>query len=567
MFTPKRLSLGLTTPLLLAGSSVAQELVYTLGVEATSNSDYGRSVGDAGDVDQDGHGDVIVGAPFDSPGGSIHVYSGRTGSLIWSRFAESSGDAFGWSVDGLGDVNGDGASDLIATAPLFDTHGGINQNAGKVYVISGATGNSLIELQGGQTGGQFGSRVRGLGDISGDGVGDFAIGSQFMDGAGLVDRGELHVYSGGGQSLLYSKAGTEAGQMLGASLDVLRATGVPSTSRIIVGSPGWDGPGTNRGLVQVYNGLGNLAVAYPGPTNDSGFGLEVAGVGDVNNDGFCDYAVGAPGIDVLFVGADAGAAYVYNGTSTVLLYRFTGPHAGAFLGQSLDGVGDVNGDGHADLLIGSPNLDAGGVVDAGQVSLISGANGSDLATYVGGINDHMGRSVSSAGDLNGDGIPDFVIGANDAPFGQGAAYVYLGGLDAPQRYCTSKLNSEGCLPAIDYSGTPSASIANDFQIHACDVINNKTGLLFWGRQANSTPFLGGTLCVQAPIRRTPPTNSLGSPVGTDCTGEYTFAFSHSYMSTEAILPGDTVHCQFWTRDPAASFGVGLTDALAFDVTH
>jgi hypothetical protein len=97
------------------------------------------------------------------------------------------------------------------------------------------------------------------------------------------------------------------------------------------------------------------------------------------------------------------------------------------------------------------------------------------------------------------------------------------------------------------------------------VINQKFGVLFWGLAPNSAPFLGGTLCVQPPVIRTPVQSSYGNVGPDDCSGSYEFHFSHAYLAASGLSPGTRVHAQYWSRDPAASFGVGLTDAVAFDV--
>jgi len=566
MCTHRALLFRLFPFLLCTGPAAAQELIYELGVVwASSGDDFGRAVSEAGHFDTDAWPDLLVGVPGGDWGGAesgeVHVFSGKFGVHTWLLEGEAPGDRFGWSVDNIGDIDGDGRSEVIASAPLHDFPGG-EINGGKVYVIRG-TGQVMATFMVNQANAQLGSVVRGLGDIDGDGIGDFAFGSPYRDHLGQTDVGSVSVYSGAGITHLFTRYGSEPGEKLGSSVDVLR-TGSQATSRIIVGSPGFDGAGVDRGLVQLFDGYGNVAQMLAGYTNASGFGLSVAGVGDVNGDGWRDYAVAAPDADVLFVGSGAGAVFVYSGTSTQQLYSLTGPHAYAWLGQSLAGAGDVNSDGYDDFLIGSPNLDVGGITDAGEARLVSGIDGSTLASYTGGSGDHMGRSVSSAGDLNLDGVPDLIIGANDAPYGEGRAYVYMGGVEPPTIYCTAKVNSQGCTPKISYQGVPSTTISQGFEVSARDVINNQAGILLWGREANNAPFFGGTLCVKPPIVRSHVMYSHGNAGGPDCSGEYHFQFAPWYMTGQGIAPGDRIHVQFWCRDPAASHGVGLTDALSFE---
>ena len=132
--------------------------------------------------------------------------------------------------------------------------------------------------------------------------------------------------------------------------------------------------------------------------------------GDVNGDGKADFIVGAwlaaPGGR-----ADAGSAYVYSGADGSILYQRDGAAAGDFFGYSVSMAGDVNGDGKADFIVGARSADPGGRVRAGSVYVYSGADGSILYQKDGvATNDNFGYSVSMAGDVNGDGKPDFIVG-------------------------------------------------------------------------------------------------------------------------------------------------------------
>lgn len=149
--------------------------------------------------------------------------------------------------------------------------------------------------------------------------------------------------------------------------------------------------------------------------------------------------------------------------------------------------------------------------------------------------------------------------------GAGEAYVHLGNVAPATIYCTAKVNSQGCTPAVATQGVPSLSIADDFRITAGNVINQSVGILFWGFGPNSAPFSGGFLCVQGPPRRTAPQHSGGNVGPSDCSGSYSLHFSQGYMAKQGILAGDRIHAQYWCRDAADPLGTGLTDAAAFDV--
>lgn len=137
----------------------------------------------------------------------------------------------------------------------------------------------------------------------------------------------------------------------------------------------------------------------------------------------------------------------------------------------------------------------------------------------------------------------------------------------PQVYCTAKANSQGCTPLIGFAGKPTLSGPDDFHIGGTQVLNNKFGLLFHGRNAASIPFAGGTLCVQPPLVRTPLQGSGGNPPPDDCSGGYDFHASQAWMASQGLSAGDTVYAQYWQRDPgfAAPSNVGLTAGAVFEI--
>lgn len=139
----------------------------------------------------------------------------------------------------------------------------------------------------------------------------------------------------------------------------------------------------------------------------------------------------------------------------------------------------------------------------------------------------------------------------------------------PSVYCSAKLTSNGCLPGITVQGVPSASDSNPFLVAAQQVLNNKNGLLFYGFAPAAAPFLGGTLCVQPPLRRTALQSSGGSPPPDDCSGSLTFDMRGQIQSgvDPFLLPGTAVFAQYWFRDPQAASGSGLTDGLEFTISQ
>lgn len=132
-------------------------------------------------------------------------------------------------------------------------------------------------------------------------------------------------------------------------------------------------------------------------------------------------------------------------------------------------------------------------------------------------------------------------------------------------YCTAKVNSLGCTPAIGFSGAPSVSGATPFHVTAAQVINNKAGILFYGLGSANIPFQGGILCVQPPIQRTGVQISGGNPPPNDCTGTYDFDFGSliGLGADPSLVAGAAIFAQYWTRDAASPSTTGLTDGLSF----
>ena len=143
------------------------------------------------------------------------------------------------------------------------------------------------------------------------------------------------------------------------------------------------------------------------------------------------------------------------------------------------------------------------------------------------------------------------------------------GAGSATTYCTAKVNSLGCTPAIGFSGVPSASLGNGFRVNARNIRNQKVGILLYSTNGpKATPFYGGTLCVQGPLRRTRGRFSGGTPLPTDdCSGSFSWDFNERIDSgiDPTLTAGTSVWAQFWSRDAGASWGVSLTDAVQFTI--
>ncbi|MCC6405969.1 MAG: CHRD domain-containing protein [Planctomycetes bacterium] len=160
----------------------------------------------------------------------------------------------------------------------------------------------------------------------------------------------------------------------------------------------------------------------------------------------------------------------------------------------------------------------------------------------------------------------FNVHSGNFPGGEIRGQIVAGGTN-PSAYCVGKTNSKGCVPSVGFTGLPILSGADTFTLSATQCINNKNGIFFWGTVPSAAPFLGGTLCIKPPLKRLPPQSSGGNPPPNDCSGTYSFFFSHAYMASQGIGAGSQVHGQFWMRDPSHpdGTGVGLSNALYFAI--
>ncbi|MBK8283768.1 MAG: FG-GAP repeat protein [Ahniella sp.] len=374
-----------------------------------------------GDVNADGFGDVIVGAPEYSNGssleGAVSIYFGGAGAFNTQADVimevNQSGANFGHSVAYAGDINGDGFGDILVGAPNFDA---TLSNEGAMYLYLGgaivdATADAV--LVGGQASAFLGWTVAGAGDLNGDGFADIAGGAIGFDASGASNGGLVRVFFGGASFDTTPDANLLSGQTDGRMGSGLASAGDingDGFSDLIVGANEFDNGQLNEGRVFIFKGT---AGAFPTTADttlevdqiDSGFGTSVAGAGDVNGDGFSDVLVGAPEFDV--VGSNnEGAVFLYLGRPSGLTITHSVRMAQSQLatrqGFSV-ALADVNGDGFADPIVGAPSFDGGVSTDEGAVSVyLSNSVGkavlpqqfSGLAT---GPIDFWGRSQNASG--------------------------------------------------------------------------------------------------------------------------------------------------------------------------
>jgi len=380
-----------------------------LGVVADGEGGSGGSaVSSAGDLDGDGLADVLVGAPFDSSqsedGGRAYVVLGGATGTVSSpdgSIAHTEGlRELGMAVAIVPDMDGDGFDDVLLGAPARSHE----DDAGAAYLFLGPASGGLdqddhhVLVSGELPGDELGGAVAGLGDVDGDGHNDLLVGAPERDDDGPT----------GGAYLLLG----------------------PVSGSVSVGS----------------------AVAFHGIGSDSALGAAVAAVGDTDGDGLMDMVVGAPRDAV--TDEPYGAAYLVLGAATVsggtidsvADVRFGGTSLSADLGSSAAGAGDVDGDGHADIILGSPSASGDSEGSGRAYVFLGGVSGNqddaDALLIVEGdaAQQGTGTAVGSAGDVDGDGLDEVIVGA---PSVAGAVYMVMGGVSGTMSVGDASLMSSG----------------------------------------------------------------------------------------------------------------------------
>ena len=321
-------------------------------LEGDSASDwFGFSIAGTGDVDGDGFGDLVIGSPMGTPPqGSATVVSGRDGTTLWVWIGEAPGDRFGHAVAGAGDVDGDGFADVIVGAPNADAGGTF---AGRVRVFSGADGNALHTFDG-TAWDQFGFSVDGIGDVDGDGRDDVAVGAPLADVAAF-NSGSAFVYSGADGTEILAVHGAQIGDRLGSVVARARDVNGDGIPDFLVGAPGADVAAVDSGAVEVRSGSdGSVWLTLSG--RKAGEFLEqAAGVGDVDGDGFDDVVVGSASSDGN--GSESGVVRLHSGGTGAEIVTFFGRESLDWLGAAVAAAGDVNLDGRLDFVAGAPGQD------------------------------------------------------------------------------------------------------------------------------------------------------------------------------------------------------------------
>lgn len=337
---------------------------------------------------------------------------------------EAAGDGFGFVMDGLPDLDGDGVADFIVGAP---GHDGGGDGSGRAYVYSGAGAALLFTVSGQAAGENLGWAVAAAGDVDADGTGDFIV------GAPSTGAGSARVYSGASGALLQALSGPGAGARFGVMVAGIGDVDGDGHADLLVTA---DRAGGGSGQAFVVSGMTGATLRSHTRAGGSQYGYGAGAVGDVSGDAVPDYAIGGDQ-------GTGGYVEVRSGADGGLLYTVSPLATSGQLGFGwIDAVGDLDGDGRPDFFVADIN-DSG---NRGRGLIVSGATGTVIRTLPGTVaNEFFGIARHGGADADGDGVPDvFIAGYHN---GEGAAlggkaYVYSGANGTLLRTMTSTIANE-----------------------------------------------------------------------------------------------------------------------------
>ena len=346
---------------------------------------FGMSVAVASDANGNGYDDILVSAPLEDPGsspsdsGRVHLFDGFTGTLLRTLVSpnEETNGQFGFAVSGIPDVNNDGRGEVLVGAHS-ESPGASPSEAGRAYIFDGSTGTLLRTLASPNevSTGHFGWSVSGLSDVNGDGHGDVLIGAPDETAGGHGNGGHAYIFSGATGGLLntLTSPNVEEAGNFGASVSRVPDINGDGIDDVVAGAFA-DDPGsapTDAGRAYVFSGSSGSVLRTlisPDEENSGYFGVHVVGITDTNGDGLGEVLVGSyedPGGSP----EQAGRAHLFDGAGGGVLRTFASPNEEATgrFGAAMSGIPDINGDSYPEIAITAHNED-GTYVNEGAVYL------------------------------------------------------------------------------------------------------------------------------------------------------------------------------------------------------
>jgi hypothetical protein len=383
----------------------------------------GHAVAGLGDVDGDGWGDVILGIPgVDGPGGAltpnygrVEVRSGLTGAVIHQINGSTDYHKVGTGVCGIDDLDGDTIPDFAISS---------DANGGEIAFMSGATGMPL-QIVGHPAGAtRFGEHIESAGDIDSDGIPDLLVAAPGSEFGGVLEVGAVFLISGADGTVIRGHGGVAEFDNFGRQICCPGDLDGDGISEIMVSATGANpGDMDGAGSVFVYSGAaGTQLYQFDGDAPYDFFGWSVASPGDLDGDTIPDLMMGSI-FETSNGRANVGIVSIYSGATGLLIRDHPGLLGSELFGVAICGVGDMNEDGVADYAIGSD-----GTAFGGQVTVWSGLDGRRLFDVESETwNEHFGVEMMSAGDLDGDGKHEFLVGGHSTTANTiqgGAVYLY-----------------------------------------------------------------------------------------------------------------------------------------------
>ncbi|MFA5772609.1 MAG: FG-GAP-like repeat-containing protein [Thermoplasmata archaeon] len=425
-------------------------------------ANFGASVSVTTDINKDGYNDILVGAPGDYmnghvPSGKAYLY--YCGPNIADNVSDRSYSgayllgAFGTSVDAAGDVNGDGFGDILIGAPSAGSSG-----KGEAYLYTttqmGSISFSPVKTVIGNISFPTQNTTQDI-TVRNNGINDTALNISWQSqnrgvgwnasvynasmsnpatGVGTPFTYYEETTNGSGYAILILPPGSQA--ILKVNTTIPKDASYGATNDVTITAAINGTAITNTVTVRSLASKSQAEVPMVvGRSAGDRFGTSAASAGDVNGDGYMDTLIGAPGFNsnqgkvYLYLGGSGGKSY---SASSIITFQVTGT---SYFGVSVDSAGDVNGDGYGDIIIGANGTTVGSLSNAGTAYIFYGGlyvSGSTITTPDRTLlgqspNSQFGYSVAGVGDINSDGYDDVAVGAYGYDNFNGAVYVYLGG--------------------------------------------------------------------------------------------------------------------------------------------